>query len=429
MNDVQVVFLAGGKSTRFWPLENKMMLNFMGKTVIQYQLEALRKAGFKSIIVVTSSELGEYIKGEDTQVILQKGDGMGAGVLSAREQIVNTPTLVIIGDDLVDLRLFKQLYSICQGNANTIVGYKTNHYFPGGYLVLDGKKIARIHEKPGEGNTPSDFVDISANFFTSGSQLIHFLEKVQDHDPIRSYEDGLSAMMQAGEAFEMLEYSGSWITLKYPWHTLSLLDHYLINLKTNKIAKGAQIHKTASISGPVMIEKGVRIMECAKITGPTYIGRGAIIGNHTLVRESMIGENTVIGFGSEITRSYVGANCWFHSNYIGDSVVADNVGVGAGAVFANLRLDESEIYSSVNGERIRTDRVKLGAIVGSRARIGIETQLMPGVKVGRQSIVGPGVILTGDLPDKKKCLNKQTQVIVDNTISDIFDRSQFRSRL
>ena len=110
-------------------------------------------------------------------------------------------------------------------------------------------------------------------------------------------------------------------------------------------------------------------------------------------------------------------------------MVSDNVGVGAGAVFANLRLDENEIYSVIKDTRIRTNRVKLGAIVGEGARIGIESQLMPGVKVGRKSVVGPGVILTNDLPDNKKCLNKQTLVIVDNITTDLKDRSQFRSQL
>ncbi len=429
MKEVQVLILAAGKSTRFWSLSNKMTLNFLGKKLIEHQIESVRQAGFKSINVVMTQELVEQTRLDNIQVIIQKGEGVGAAVLSAREQLENKPTLVIIGDDIVDPKLLKQLYSVSQGNINTIVGYKTKRYFPGGYLVMQGTKIARIHEKPGEGKEPSNFVYMFANFFADGSQLIKYLEKVKDHDPIRSYEDGLSEMMKAGETFEMLEYTGSWITLKYPWHTLTVMDFYLGTLNSSRISKGAQIHKSASVLGPVVIEKGVRIMEYAKISGPAYIGRGAIIGNHTLVRESMIGENTVVGFGSEITRSYIGANCWFHSNYIGDSVVSDNVGVGAGAVFANLRLDENEIYSVIKDTRIRTNRVKLGAIVGEGARIGIESQLMPGVKVGRKSVVGPGVILTNDLPDNKKCLNKQTLVIVDNITTDLKDRSQFRSQL
>ncbi len=236
-------------------------------------------------------------------------------------------------------------------------------------------------------------------------------------------------MMQNGEQFEMLEYEDTWIPVKYPWHALSAGEYYLGTLKRKIIAKNAVIHKTAIIEGQVVIEEGVRVMEYAKIVGPAYIGKNALVGNHTLIRETLIGENTVVGFGSEITRSYIGSNCWFHTNYIGDSVVSDNVGVGAGAVFANLRLDENEIQSAIKEDRLGTGRVKLGAIVGEGARIGIESQLMPGVKVGRNSVVGPGVILVNDLPDNKKCLNQQSLVIIDNQDSSTKDRSKFRSKL
>ncbi len=109
-------------------------------------------------------------------------------------------------------------------------------------------------------------------------------------------------------------------------------------LDTN-ISSDTQIADSAIITGPVVIKKGTRIMEHAIIRGPSYIGENNIIGNNTLIRDSFIGNNNVIGFNTEIKHSYITNDCWFHSNYIGDSIIMDNCLFGAGAVTANLRLD------------------------------------------------------------------------------------------
>ena len=42
------------------------------------------------------------------------------------------------------------------------------------------------------------------------------------------------------------------------------------------------------------------------------------------------------GFNTDITRSYIGDNCWFHSNYIGDSVLEGNVSMGSGAAIGKF---------------------------------------------------------------------------------------------
>jgi len=67
------------------------------------------------------------------------------------------------------------------------------------------------------------------------------------------------------------------------------------------------------------------VLENAVIRGPVYIGANSIIGNNALVRDhSHIGSNSVIGYSTEVKHSYIGDNCWFHSNYIGDSIVDNN---------------------------------------------------------------------------------------------------------
>ena len=196
-----------------------------------------------------------------------------------------------------------------------------------------------------------------------------------------------------------LPYKGYWGYMKYPWHVLSICDYFLRNLKGKKIKK-AYIAKTATITGDVYIEDNCRIMDNATVVGPTYIGRASIIGNNSLVRESMIGDRCVVGYATEVVRSWIGNDSWFHTNYIGDSVVSRNTAMGAGSVLANFRLDEQPITSGITDKKAATGRVKLGSITGENVRIGVNTSVMPGVKIGRNCVVGAGVCLDKDIPNE-----------------------------
>ena len=84
-------------------------------------------------------------------------------------------------------------------------------------------------------------------------------------------------------------------------------------------------------------------------------------------------------------------------NYVGDSIVGAHCNLGAGTITANWRFDEKDISVLVNGQLVKTENDKLGAIIGDYCRTGINVCLMPGVKVGPNSIIFPGICLTEDV--------------------------------
>ena len=49
---MQVILLAAGQSTRLSPVEDKSLLEFGGKTLIEHQIAALKKAKLRDIVVV-----------------------------------------------------------------------------------------------------------------------------------------------------------------------------------------------------------------------------------------------------------------------------------------------------------------------------------------------------------------------------------------
>ena len=189
-----------------------------------------------------------------------------------------------------------------------------------------------------------------------------------------------------------------------------MLDVNDVLLKTVSHHRGKNIliKSNVIIEGEVHIEDDVKIFENTKIIGPCYIGKGTIIGNNNIIRQSYLGANCVTGFNSDISRSYIGDDCWFHNNYIGDSVLEGNVSMGGGASCANLRLDDGPIYSTVKNEALHTTKHKLGALVGKHTRIGVHTSIMPGIKIGKGSFVGSGVVLDKDLPEDSFCIVKSS---------------------
>ncbi|MDY6916387.1 MAG: glucose-1-phosphate thymidylyltransferase, partial [Chloroflexota bacterium] len=206
-----------------------------------------------------------------------------------------------------------------------------------------------------------------------------------------SYERALQGMIDDGRSLRCVEYAGSWAPMKYPWHVLAATNHFL-DRHRGHIAASAVISERATIEGEVIVDEGARVLEGAVVRGPCYIGRDSVIGNHVLVRDyAHIGADCVVGAGTEIKHSYVGDGCWFHRNYVGDSVVGNHCSLGAGTVTANLRFDGGEVsvYDDRGGQGTGMD--KLGAMIGPGSKTGVNVSIMPGVKIGPGSVVGPHV--------------------------------------
>ncbi|MFU8796581.1 MAG: hypothetical protein ACNA7X_04725, partial [Dehalococcoidia bacterium] len=209
-----------------------------------------------------------------------------------------------------------------------------------------------------------------------------------------------------------------------------VMEHFLDHAGAY-VAPSARISERACVEGKVILGENVRVLENAVVRGPAYIGPNSIIGNNALVRDyTHIGSNSVIGYCTEVKHSYIGDNCWFHSNYVGDSIIDDDCSLGAGTVLANFRLDEGNISVKVGDSPVDTGYDKLGAMMGRGCRVGINASLMPGVRVGADCFVGPHVCLRDDLPPHKMVLaESRLQVTDNNTPLDAGRRKELLDRL
>lgn len=136
---------------------------------------------------------------------------------------------------------------------------------------------------------------------------------------------------------------------------------------------------------------GTRIFEAVSMEGPVIIGRNCRIGPFTHLRGPVIiGDDCVVGNFTEIKNSILlnGARARHH-NYIGDSIVGNNVNLGSGVELANYKLGGGEIFSRIRSDfmrseiKIKTGRDKFGAVIGDRTEIGCNSVLAPGTLVGK----------------------------------------------
>lgn len=401
---MKVILLAAGRSKRMKPIEDKNFLTFLKKPLIQWQLELLHKNGLDDVLVVGGAhnlkkirEIGESL---DMQIdICEQEDlelGMAGAILTCKDRINGQPVLIFSSNDVVDFEAFELIVSASDGDADSyILGKKVTEYFPGGYLeTSDDGYIKNIVEKPGAGNEPSDMVNLVLHVHKDFSKLVQYLERASSERDDR-YEVALAAMINDGVKMKAVPYGGFWQPIKFPWHVHKVFRHFFDKAKKG-VAKSADVSKNAVINGDVIIDEGANIFDGAVITGPCYIGKNTIVATNALVRDSNVGADCVVGFSSEVARSYLGNDVWTHSNYIGDSIIGNNVSFGAGTVTGNLRLDEQNVMV----DDVDTGSAKFGIIVGDDVRIGVNSSIMPGVKIGSGSFIGAGIVVAQNIPDK-----------------------------
>lgn len=423
---ITAILLAGGESSRFWPLQEKSLFPFLGKPLLLWHYETLLELGFTEVIVVANSQNKEKLTsirvptGLTVKIVAQRGNGQVQAILSTQKFLEETPILVLNSSDIyANSFLLKLIEKQKKYSGAAYLGaIKTGSYFPGGYLRFNADdSVAEIIEKPQMGTEPSDIVRVLADLFPRGKQLVEALKQHAD-DATSGYEQGINQLIAQGLKLEAVVASpNEWKYLKYAWHVLEVTETLLGSITSQNIGQSVKIAKHVVLEGPMTIEDNVKISDFTKIIGPCYIGKNTIIGNNNIIRASHLGADCVTGFNTDIARSYIGNNCWFHSNYIGDSVLEGNASLGSGAVLANLRLDEREIVSKVKGEKVNTMRNKLGALIGTGVRIGVNASIMPGIKIGSNSLVGAGVILDQDLANDSFCLARSQLVVTKNNIA------------
>jgi acetyltransferase-like isoleucine patch superfamily enzyme len=127
------------------------------------------------------------------------------------------------------------------------------------------------------------------------------------------------------------------------------------------------------------------------IYSQTTLGSDIKTGHHYLIREnSTVGDSTLIGSGVVIEDDCkIGKNVSLQSNvYIPTHCVVENeVFIGPNAVLTNDK------------RMARGECILEAVIIKYGARVGANSTILPGITVGKDSVIGAGSVVTKDVPE------------------------------
>ena len=190
--------------------------------------------------------------------------------------------------------------------------------------------------------------------------------------------------------------SGSYRFINYP-SDLILYNEDQLNYDLNREMKGKKklhIGKKCSIgknvvfdtsAGRIYINDNTTIEPFTYIKGPVYIGENCTIRSGSqLYGPVRIGGSCKVS--GEITCSILH---WYvnkqHYGFLGHSYLCEWVNLGAGTTTSNLKNNYSKIVLNIDGQKVNTNSIFLGSIIGDHTKTGIQTMLNTGTMVGISS--------------------------------------------
>ncbi len=415
---MQAVILAAGQSSRFYPynyFSHKSLVKILGKPIIVHTIESIEKSGIKEIILIVSenSEIEKVLGsgknlGVNIQYIVQKDPtGGGNGLLLAERLIKGDFFLLNVSH--VDFWEFKELI-LAKKNKNdsaVLLARREEHLQKYGVLKVNKDRVTDLVEKPEKGKEPSNLRLVGIYLFSKD-----FLKTLlQTQDVHYRLEKAISSFSKIHQV-KFAETKNEVPSLKYSWDLLGIKNYLLKNIKKS-IGKNVKIAKSAEIIGNVIIQDSAEVMEGAKIKGPCFVGKNSVVGNNVVLRNNVdIEENCIVGANIEIKNSLVMQNSKTHSGFIGDSVIGENVRIGANFDTANVRLDRETVKTEIAEKKIDTGLKKLGTIIGPNAKIGIKSSTMPGIIIGGGSTIGPSTVVLENVPENSKYYTRFKETII-----------------
>jgi bifunctional UDP-N-acetylglucosamine pyrophosphorylase/glucosamine-1-phosphate N-acetyltransferase len=449
----------------------KAMIPVGGKPIAAIQVDMLRDLGFDRIVIVggtMSEQLASFFSRSPyttddgrplVTVVRVPASGSPAGTafsLCAAEPLIarDEPFLVLYGDTLLEkddlARLANGFASLCASAApgplaaalvSPLGGESPRDWIccrlrapreTGASPAWDAE-IERIAGHPRDeythrfcafAFTPAFLPRCARNPGIFTEVQVGMMPPVEGH-----LEMSLAELLADGHSLPVWEARGRFFDLDKPWHILEANDWFVRTacgaLTGHELAPGASIDESAEVNGFVRLGENSRIGKGVVVNGNVIVGAGTVIENGAILQgHHMIGDGTYIGHYSYLAPgSTVGSRCVISHCAELDGMIMDNVylyhymefygivgtgtDLGAATVCGTLRFDDGDTVHTIRGRKEAAGAYANAVYLGDYARTGVNAILMPGVKVGVYSVVGPGVVLYDDLPDRTIVTLKQ----------------------
>jgi len=415
---VKAVVLAAGEGTRMWPLAErrpKHLLPVGGKPLLTYILEALARNSIKKVVLVVGFK-GELIRstiGDGTQYGLEieyleqpRRTGTASALKVAFDAVGEETFLAVYGDLFISPVVLRAVLEQSRRFSRVMAVVRLANPSQYGVVNVEADRVVGITEKPRKTDLGEGWVN--AGIYVLDSNVFEAIErssasKRAEYELTSSLQDLIDEDKEIRAAVIRSE---DWLDVGRPWDLLEANERALANAQHG--LKGT-IEEGVVLRQPVWVEEDALVKSGSYVEGPAYIGRNSRIGPNSRIRpHTSIGDDAVIGASCEVKNSVIMNRSKVpHLSYIGDSIIGEDCNLAAGTITANIRFDERTVKMRIKGRLIDTHRKKLGAVLGDSVQTGIDVTLMPGVRIGSNSWIGPGAIVSKDVPSHQVVLVKQ----------------------
>ena len=170
-----------------------------------------------------------------------------------------------------------------------------------------------------------------------------------------------------------------------------------------RLGKNSRIGRNVIIQGDVWIGDNTVIDYGAIIEGNCIIGSNCLIKNNCLIcSDTIIGDFNKIDFCAQVGGMTLDNVCIVHHAEIA-ALIGSHVDIGAGTMMGTLRFDDKKSL-------VKAGEFANYIFIGDYTRCGVSNIFYPGVIVGSNCALGPGVIISNNIKSNSLILVEQQQL-------------------
>lgn len=325
---MQALILAGGFGTRLRPLTlnlPKPIVPLVNRPILAYQIELLKGAGITDIILSLNyqpDKIQEVIgNGEKYGVKIRyvtEPEPLGtAGAVKFAEEFINQTTVILNGDNLINLDIAKVTKYHQENNAAaTIVLQRLENPIGYGLVEIDSENnVLNFLEKPSaETLTKISTRTVNAGTYVLEPSVLDLIPKDENY----SFEYGVfPELLKRNDKFLAFVDDSYWLDVGTPQRYLfahqEIINNKVSGFSGEDFRSENKVSKTAEVCRNSIIGKDCVIKDEAKIEN-SVLGENVSVGENSFIKDSVILSGTVIGENVSISGAIIAKNCKIGNN-------------------------------------------------------------------------------------------------------------------
>lgn len=439
---LRVVILAAGKGTRMRSDLPKVLHKVANKPMVEHVIDTARSLKPEAINLIyghAGEQLQKTIQGEDLTWVEQREQlGTGHAVQQVIPYLKDDEKVVILYGD-VPLLTESTLIKLLTATQTTELGLLTMTLDdPNGYgrIVRNtDKQVTGIVEQKDANAEQLAIQEVNTGIMIAdGAKLKAWLENLSNDNAQKEYyltdivamaaEQGVTIATAQPDATYEVEGANN-------RQQLAQLERAFQRRQADELmTQGVTLIDPARFDcrGKLTVGNDVTFDINVVIEGDVTIGNNVTVEPNCVIKDAIIGDNTVIRANSHIEGATVAKNCKVgpfarlrpgaeladeaqvgnfvemkksrlgrgskasHLTYLGDTQVGEYANIGAGTITCN--------YDGVN---------KFLTEIGNGAFIGSNSSLVAPVKIGNNATVGAGSVVTREVADEELAVARGKQ--------------------